>query len=145
MFCLRGYSRGTQASHFLGLGQLIIVQPASCPVGSCDRLQALWDPDKWKRTDTWTDFTYTGHCYHLPAVHRCGHSLAEPSWNRKCRGCVSPLQNECSPGCSRTYIEHIHLNENNTHAISKSWKPVTPVMTSTSGNAIRQQNLRTTK
>lgn len=52
MFCLCGYSRGTQASHFMGLGQLIIVQPASCPVCSCDRLQALWDPDKWKRTDT---------------------------------------------------------------------------------------------
>lgn len=55
--------------------------------------------------------THIARCCHLPAVHRCGRSLAEPSWSRKCLGYVSPLQSECSPDCSRTYIEHIHLNE----------------------------------
>lgn len=55
--------------------------------------------------------THIDRCCRLPAAHKCGRSPAVPSWSRKCLDYVSPLQSECSPDCSRTYIEHIHLKD----------------------------------
>lgn len=91
-----------QSSNFL--------QPPSKCLIRLIRLSITWKLSRFSQ-ETVLAVTHIDHCCHLPAVHRCGRSLAAPSWSRKFLNYVSPWQSECSPDCSRTYIEHIHLNE----------------------------------
>lgn len=79
--------------------------------------------------------THIDRCCRLPAEHKCDRSPAVLSWSRKYLNYASPLQSVCSPGCSRTYIEHIHLRETEQAKTASQRTAKPPTSTETHGRA----------